>query len=340
VNDELWVAGELKAGALHPASAELLGKAGELAKSRGGGACLFLCGADAKAAIDEGFSFGAEKIYWAGEKNAGSVSAHVYARILARSAANVRAVLMAATVFGRAAMPQAAALLGTGLTADCTALEIRDGELIQIRPAFSGGLLAEIAGTGALPLMATVRPGIFPLPPREPGRRGTLVSLFPEPEPDPFTLIGHSSTEAGDALADAAVILAGGMGAGREGFALMEEIAVKTGCALGASRAVVNAGLAPYAMQIGQTGRTVRPKLYIACGISGEIQHLAGMSASEYIVAVNTDRKAPIFDYADYGYAGDCVSFLTKLKEYYHDGSDNKQRLREPPEIHSGSRRI
>jgi electron transfer flavoprotein alpha subunit len=314
VKNELWVAGELKAGALHPASAELIGKARQLVMPWGGAACLFLCGAQAKAAIEEGFSFGAEKIYWAGEKSAGAISAHVYARALARSAADTRAVLMAATVFGRSSAPQAAALLGTGLTADCTDLEIRGEELIQIRPAFSGGLLAEIAGTGSLPQMATVRPGVFPLPPRGEERGGELISLLPELEADPFILIGRSSADAGAALADAAVILAGGMGAGREGFALMAEIAAKTGCALGASRSAVNAGFAPYAMQVGQTGRTVRPKLYIACGISGEIQHLAGMSSAECIIAVNTDRKAPIFDYAHYGYAGDCVSFLTKLK--------------------------
>lgn len=210
-----------------------------------------------------------------------------------------RIVLAPATVRMRAVMPALAWRLGAGLTADCTDLARAGDRLIQIRPAFGNSLLAEIETVSAVQ-MATVRPGIFP-PAAHPAQ-AEIVAEQPPGESSRVRLLEMLPLRESIPLRQAKIIVAGGLGVGsREGFEKLGAFAKKLGAALGASRGAVDAGYAPYRCQIGLTGVTVCPRLYIAVGISGAVQHLAGMSGAEKVVAVNPDPKAPIFDYADYG---------------------------------------
>lgn len=293
-------------------SKELLGEARILANS---------CGAEVAAVLFEetcasaAIALGADIIYLfaAGTPPPCEHSCYVAIAHLAESNPPL-VILLGSTIFGRTVAPQAAAYLQTGLTADCTSLSLEEGGLlVQRRPAYAGHILAEVIGTGSLPQMATVRRGVMREPAPDTKRSGRIVMVEEPLAANPFTVLSSAEHGGNAPLNDAPVILSGGLGVGHEGFELMREVAKLTGCRVGATRAAVNAGLAPYAEQIGQTGVTVRPKLYIACGISGSVQHLAGMSASEYIIAVNTDRQAPIFDHADYGYVGDSRSFLQRL---------------------------
>lgn len=224
-------------------------------------------------------------------------------------------ILAPATIRCRAVMPILAGMLDAGLTADCTEISVdEEGNLMQIRPAFGNNLMAWIQQNNECIQMATVRPGIYRAQERkkqvgelrihrlELHQRVRRCSFIPFEETCP--------------LNQAEIILAGGMGIGsKENFAFLSEIAKKAGAAVGASRMAVDAGFAPYSCQIGQTGVTVHPKLYIAVGISGAVQHLAGMSGSDTIIAINSDAKAPIFDYADYGIVGDWKEILPQLLE-------------------------
>ena len=217
-------------------------------------------------------------------------------------------VLFPATVRGRFLSGWAAARLGTGLTADCTALGVTpDGLLLQSRPAFGGNLTADILCRAKRPQMASVRPGVFPMPetakdvPAPPVQR-----LDVQPLRDYLTRTGFTPAENTVTLQDAQVIVAGGKGVGsRRGFDKLFRLAALLGGAVGATRSAVDAGYIGYAHQIGQTGVTVRPRLYIVFGASGAIQHTVGMSAARTVIAVNRDRLAPIFRSADYGVAAD-----------------------------------
>ena len=217
------------------------------------------------------------------------------------------AILCTAHGPGRMIAATAAAVLGTGLAADCVSLRRReDGLLVMTRPAFGGDLMADIICPEHRPQMATVRSGIyFPNSPGTPAGEGEIIREEPDLLPGKVELL-HKEPGEKRSLMMAEMIVAGGKGIGsRDGFALLERLADALGASLGASRAAVNAGYAPYSRQIGLTGRTVRPKVYLAMGISGAVQHIVGMERSGTIIAVNTDRKAPIFDYADYGIIAD-----------------------------------
>ncbi len=212
--------------------------------------------------------------------------------------------LFPATVRGRFLSAWAAARLGTGLTADCTGLELEENGLLrQIRPAYGNNLTAQILCREKRPQMASVRPGVFPPPVGERIRREAkaLAMDFRE-ERNRLTLTESVPPAEGLSLQDAPVVVAGGKGIGsREGFRVLQELAELLGGAVGATRSAVDAGWVPYSCQIGQTGTVVRPRLYLAFGISGMIQHTVGMNAAKTVVAVNTDRNAPIFRCADYG---------------------------------------
>ena len=230
--------------------------------------------------------------------------------------------LFPATVRGRFLSAWMAAKVGTGLTADCTGLSLTpEGLLRQTRPAYGSNLIADIFCPEKRPQMASVRPGVFPVP--EPGeiKAGATVQEINVPAPKPLlTLLKRTPSEDGVSLQGAEVIVAGGKGVGgAEGFQLLARLASLLGSALGATRSAVDAGWISYAHQIGQTGVTVRPKLYLAFGISGAVQHIAGMNASQTVVAVNTDRHAPIFRSADYGIIADwretAESFIRIIKE-------------------------
>lgn len=224
-----------------------------------------------------------------------------------------RIILAPATVRMRNLMPMLAWHLKAGLTADCTALRSENGRLIQTRPAFGNSLMADICSLSDIQ-MATVRPGTF-RPEKRPVGNPIVERLTFVPS-NRVRLMDFTPFPEGKPLSQAEIIVAGGMGVGsREGFAKLEKLAQKLGAGLGASRTAVSAGLAPHSCQVGMTGVTVCPKLYLAFGISGAVQHLAGMSGSGIVVAVNRDPKAPIFDYADYGIVGDWEVIADQLLE-------------------------
>ncbi len=240
-----------------------------------------------------------------------SAIAHALASLLRENMPGT--VLFQATVRGRAIAPAVAALLGTGLTADCIDLKMEEsGQLLQKRPALGDSIIAEIVCDKLRPQMATVRPGILEDPKFQVKRTGK-VSKFPIEINALVTRTGFTPVQSNELLSDAKIIIAGGVGIGsREGFDYLREIALQIGACVGASRAAVDAGYAPYSWQIGQTGIAVKPNLYIAVGISGAVHHLVGMSASDYIVAINKDAKAPILRYADYAIIGEWRQILEK----------------------------
>ena len=223
-------------------------------------------------------------------------------------------VLAPATVLMRNVMPQLARNLGAGLTADCTGLKWDGEHLLQTRPAFGNSLMATIVTTSSIQ-MATVRTGIFP-PVRNKGKSPAVSREDFHFSQGVVTLQSFLRGKEGTPLSRAEIVVAGGVGVGsREGFLKLEKLANKLGGALAATRGAVDAGFAPYARQVGLTGVTVCPKVYLAVGISGAVQHLAGMSGSEKVIAVNSDPKAPIFDYADLGVVADWETVIDKLLE-------------------------
>ncbi len=229
-------------------------------------------------------------------------------------------LLMGASNPGLELSAYVAAKLGVGLAADCTELAIEAGNLTATRPALIGNVIAKVAFSEARPLMATVRRRVFPMPEADAARSGQITAVEPAlAEADIPTKVEGFELAAGEvSLTDANIIVSGGRGvAGPEGFAPVLALAETLGGAMGASRAAVDAGWIPYAHQVGQTGKTVQPDLYIACGISGAIQHLAGMKTAKLIVAVNKDPEAPIFKYAHYGIVGNLFDYVPALTEEF-----------------------
>jgi len=229
-------------------------------------------------------------------------------------------VLGSATSVGRALLPRIAVRLGTGLTADCTELDI-DPEtwlLLQTRPAFGGNVMATIKCPRTPPQMSTVRPHVMTSDPVAADRRPPVIHRLPVDIADAANRAEvvevHLSDHAEQDIGNAPVIVAGGKGlGGRAGFDLLSRLAGRLGGAVGASRAAVDAGWAPYLQQVGQTGRTVQPEVYVACGISGAVQHLVGMQAAHTIIAINKDPDAAIFKVADYGVVADYADIVKKL---------------------------
>jgi electron transfer flavoprotein alpha subunit len=230
--------------------------------------------------------------------------------------------LIGATHQGRDLAPRIAARLNTGLTADCTNLDLdENGLLLQTRPAFGGNIMATIICPKNLPQMATVRPGVFEKPEVNENKKYHFKKYHFEPAESLIEIINLIKKEAsGKDITESDVIVAGGRGLGNpNGFKLLEDLASELNGVVAASRAVVDAGWANHNIQVGQTGKTVKPKIYIACGISGAIQHIAGMKDSKCIIAINKNKDAPIFKVADYGIVGDLYEviplFIKKLKE-------------------------
>lgn len=226
---------------------------------------------------------------------------------------NCEIVLAPATIQMRSVMPMLAWYMKAGLTADCTDLTLTNGRLIQTRPAFGNSLIANIQTQSTIQ-MATVRPGTFP------SVKVSAIKYEVIPEEivcnSRIQLLNSVPFQDGKPLSQAQIIIAGGQGIGsKEGFDKLERLANRIGASVAASRNAVDAGYAPYRSQVGMTGVTVCPKIYIAIGISGAVQHLAGMSGSETVIAINSDPKAPIFDYADYGIVADWQTVIDKLME-------------------------
>jgi electron transfer flavoprotein alpha subunit len=272
----------------------------------------------------EAISFGADRVFLADDPTLAVYRTAPYARLLVDLVREYKPeiFLLGASSRGRDLAGSVASVLYTGLTADCTSLDIdqESGLLMQTRPAFGGNIMATIICPDHRPQMATVRHRVFEMPHADPRRQGQVIAIDAAMGADEITTrVLDSILEKDEVnLADARVIVAGGRGiGGPEGFKLLHELADVMGGAVGSSRSAVDAGWISYAHQIGQTGRTVRPDLYIACGISGQIQHLAGMKTSRVIVAINTNRDAPIFSVAHYGIVGDVSQVIPALTEQF-----------------------
>ena len=310
---------------LHPVSLELTGKARELADLRAaGGGCgtvtaLVLAGdrlPDPKVLV----AAGADRVLLASAAAFGAYDAAAQARALAWVVERRRpeVVLAGATTNGRSVLPAAAARLRTGLTADCTGLDLdpQTGGLLQTRPAIGGNVMATIRTASHRPQMATVRPRNFPLPVPDPNRCGEVQVLdLPEEVCTGSVRPGaFRRAAAGRGIEEEDVLVAGGKGLRRpEGFDLLRELARVLGGGVGASRAAVEARWIEYPHQVGLSGRVVSPKLYLAAGISGAVQHLAGMQTAGTIVAVNKDPEAPIFRVADLGLCGDLYDLIPRI---------------------------
>ncbi|SMB99226.1 electron transfer flavoprotein alpha subunit apoprotein [Thermanaeromonas toyohensis ToBE] len=319
----IWVFAEQHRGRLAEVVRELLGAAQDLAVQRQTYVAATLLGSDVAGLVEELFAYGAERVYLVENPELTLYRTEPYTYVLAQLVHEFKPeiFLLGATTLGRDLAPRLARRLGTGLTADCTALAIDPEErlLLQTRPAFGGNLMATIACPHHRPQMATVRPGVMHKKEPDYTRRGEVVRRSYEiPQKCLRTKVLEVVDQARTTvnLEEAEIIIAGGRGlGGPEGFKMLEEVAKLLGATVGASRAAVDAGWISRDHQVGQTGKTVKPRLYIACGISGAIQHLAGMQNSECIIAINTDPEAPIFKVADYGIVGDVHQVLPVLLE-------------------------
>ncbi len=318
---EVWVFAEQEDGALSDITLELCGRARELAAQVGVKMAAVLPGADVRGLADQLIAHGADKVYLVEDQRLEHYQTQPYARVIYSlvDQHKPQIVLYGASVIGRDLAPRVASALRAGLTADCTALEIADVEdkaagithknlLLQIRPAFGGNIVATIINPARWPQMATVREGVMPLLDPDPQRSGEIVEEQVEFQEQDFAvkLIERHREPRKINLKGARTIAAGGGGVGsKEAFRVIHELAGAMGGAVGASRAAIDSGYVDKAHQIGQTGTTVRPALYIAAGISGAVQHRAGMEESAKIVAINNDPEAPIFSVAHYGIVGD-----------------------------------
>ncbi|MFH0809849.1 MAG: electron transfer flavoprotein subunit alpha [Pseudomonadota bacterium] len=318
----VMVFGEARGGRLNPVVLELLGEGRRLADVLGCELSVAVVAGEFFPQVAELFGYGADKVYLACAPALADYTDELYCAALAQVVNDARPeiLLAGATSVGRSLMPRLATRLGCGLTADCTELAIEPESrlLLQTRPAFGGNIMATIVSEKSRPQMATVRPKVMKRAPFAPGRKkGQVVMVNPELDGlQRRTRFIESVVEVAEGLnlAEADIIVAGGRGLkDARNFALLDDLARLLGGAVGATRGAVDAGWVPYWRQVGQTGKTVSPKLYIACGISGAVQHLVGMQSSECIVAVNTDPNAPIFDVATYGLVGDLFEVVPAL---------------------------
>ncbi|MBI4826132.1 MAG: 4Fe-4S binding protein [Nitrospirae bacterium] len=315
---------EQRDGELASVAFELLGVGRKLADDLGEGLSAILLGADASAA-KELIEWGADKVYHCNDAAFNKFNDEPYSIILSKHIDKYKpaVVLAGATPIGRSFLPRVAARLRTGLTADCTSLEIdkETKNLLQVRPAFGGNIMATILTPNHRPQMATVRPRVMKRGEHVPGRAGEVINIDHGNIPSRTKVINSVKEESGLSvnIHEAEIIVAGGRGVGKEGFKMLEELAEALDGVVGASRAPVDEGWISYSHQVGQTGKTVCPKIYIACGISGAVQHLVGMQSSDIIIAINKNHDAPIFNVATYGIVGDLfevVPMLTKkIKE-------------------------
>jgi electron transfer flavoprotein alpha subunit len=317
----VWVFCEHRGGELASVSLELLGIGRTLADRRGVklGAVLLGYGLGETAALLIGH--GADSVYLVDDEALRDFRDDCYSAVITSLIREYRPeiVLAGATAIGRSFIPGVATALNAGLTADCTRLEIRaeDGALLQTRPAFGGNIMATIVCESSRPQMATVRPKVMKALEFDAGRKGEIVAIHPPAEllQSRIKVLESVVGEAAKVnIQDADILVSGGRGLETaKGFELLNKLADVLGAKVSASRAVVDAGWIPYPHQVGQTGKTVAPKLYIACGISGAIQHVAGMQSAETIIAINRDANASIFNVADYGIVGDLYEIIPKL---------------------------
>ena len=312
---------ELRKGELATVSLELLGAGRRLADQRGVPLSALLIGHNTGEISARLIAHGADIVYVIDDPALAEFRDDCFSKVAITAIRQYKPeiVLAGATAIGRSFIPAVATTLNAGLTADCTALAIRteDGALLQTRPAFGGNIMATIVCESSRPQMATVRPKVMKALEFDGARSGQVVPVN-VPESDLASRMEVNETVISEGskvnIQEADILVSGGRGLeSPEGFKLLSQLAEVLDAKVSASRAVVDAGWIPYPHQVGQTGKTVAPKLYIACGISGAIQHVAGMQSAETIVAINRDENAPIFNVADYGIVGDLNEIIPKL---------------------------
>jgi len=323
----VWVIAEQKKGVIQSVTYELLGKGQELAEKLDVELSAVLLGSDMESKCDELIHRGAKKVYLVDEPELAQYQNEPYANIISELINEYKpeAVLCGATSIGRSLVSRVAVKIDAGLTADCTGLDIDEERrlLLQTRPAFGGNIMATIICPNHRPQMSTVRHKVMKEAEVDPSRTGEVIKKsFDKKMLTSKTKVVKVVEEEGQSvnLTEADIIVSGGRGLGKpENFSLLHELADTMGGAVGASRAAVDADWIAYSHQVGQTGKTVCPKIYISCGISGQIQHLAGMSSADIIIAINKDPDAPIFNVANYGIVGDVFEVIPaltkKLKE-------------------------
>ncbi len=337
---EVWVFAEAEDGKLSDVPLELMSKGRSLAEKLSVPLATVLAGKGVRSLADRLIAHGADKVYLVEHDKLRHYQAASYSRVLCDliSAHKPQIVMYGATPIGRDLAPSIASAMKCGLTADCTDLQIGDHTepvtknehknlLFQIRPAFGGNIIATIVNYDRWPQMATVREGVMPMTEADEGRTGEIVECQANLDGLTLPLEIIESQRRGKAvnLKAARIIVAGGAGVGsRENFQLIWDLAGCLGAEVGGSRAAVDLGYVEHDHQVGQTGTTVRPALYIACGISGAVQHRAGMAESAKIIAINTDKDAPIFGVAHYGIVGDINDVLPKMIKAVRSGAGAK----------------
>lgn len=309
---------EQQEGKVLDVALELLGKARELCSQRGCALSAVLLGSGIESEAEKLIAYGADRVLLCDHPKLQVPTDELYTKIIADAIEEYKPeiLLFGATGFGRSVAPRVAARVQTGLTADCTILAINPdtGLLEQTRPAFGGNLMATIVCPAHRPQMATVRPGVMPMLEPDPSRAGEIIPLSCPTEQSRCELIETIRSAASGSIADAKIIVCAGRGIGsQKNMRLVRELAELLGGEVGVTRSLVDMGWGQSKSQIGQTGFVVAPKLLISCGVSGAIQHLAGIAGAETVIAINTDPDAPIFGAASHGIVGDCVEVLGEM---------------------------
>jgi electron transfer flavoprotein alpha subunit len=319
--NDVWVYIEHKDGGISPMSFELLGIGKQLADGYGSNVCAFVIGDKVDDLAKEAFAYGASKVVAVEGDVFKGFRGEAYAKAASFLLEKYKpeAALFRGTSQGVDVSAAAAANLGFGLCTDSIGLAIDGGKLKMTRAAFGGNYSVTVVNEKAVPQIATVRPKAFAMPVKDASKSGEVIKeSFSLAEADLNTkVLEFIQSEVAVNLIEADIIVSGGRGVGEDGFKVLNDFAKMLGGALGASRAAVDSGWIPYEHQVGQTGKTVKPKIYIACGISGAIQHLAGMRTSDCIVAINKDPDAPIFKNASFGIVGDFKEVVPKLIEKF-----------------------
>lgn len=313
---------EQREGVVQSVALELLGKARDLADALGEKVVAMFPGSGIADQAQNLIAYGADDVILMDTPVLKNYITEEYAQAIHQLIVAFRPsiVLIGATTIGRDLGPRLSARLETGLTADCTKLEISEGgELMMTRPAFGGNLMATIMCTEHRPQMSTVRPGVMQKREKDPSRKGTVIPFEPKFDKSRFKVKLLESVKENKGkidITEAKILISGGRGVGcKENFEKLAALANVMDAEVSSSRAMVDAGIMPHERQVGQTGKTVRPNLYMACGISGAIQHLAGMEESDFILAINKDKFAPIFKVADLGIVGDVNKIIPLLTE-------------------------
>ena len=324
----VFVFAEQREGNIQSVAFELLGKARDLADALGEKVVAMLLGYNVKDQAQKLIEFGADEVIVADTIELKDYLSEQYSQVVDQiiKERKPNIVLYGATTIGRDMAPRIASRLKTGLTADCTKLEVVSDEksngepqFRMTRPAFGGNLMATIICPNTRPQMSTVRPGVMQKRQHQEGRQGVVTDFVPTFDTSKFKVKLIQTIKEDKAMvdiADAKILVSGGRGVhNKEGFDKLQALADVLGGQVSSSRAMVDNGVMPHERQVGQTGKTVRPNLYMACGISGAIQHLAGMEESDFIIAINKDKFAPIFSVADLGIVGDLHKIVPMLTE-------------------------